>query len=101
MSCNSQPATIKAQWPINDGEWHSINWTRSNTNAELSVDGTPVGFSSMSECENTNSPFYFGGTNPIAYQKVIEFIVRTKYLIKTKTKYYNNYLFYDNFLNLK
>eukprot|EP00102_Acyrthosiphon_pisum_P016424 XP_008187385.2 PREDICTED: laminin subunit alpha [Acyrthosiphon pisum] len=74
LSCNSQPATIKAQWPINDGEWHSINWTRSNTNAELSVDGTPVGFSSMSECKNTNSPFYFGGTNPIAYQKVIEFI---------------------------
>lgn len=54
----------------------------------------------MSECKNTNSPFYFGGTNPIAYQKVIEFIVRTKYLIKTKMKY-NNYLFYDNSLNLK
>lgn len=86
--------TIKAQLPVNDGDWHSINWTRSNANAELYVDSTPVGSSNISDCKNTNSPFYFGGTNPAAYQKVIEFIVRTKYLIKTK---YNNNLSYSNF----
>jgi hypothetical protein len=73
--------TIKAQMPVNDGDWHSISWTRSNANAELFVDSTPVG-SSLSGCKNTNSIFYFGGTNPAAYQKVIEFIVRTKYFIK-------------------
>uniref|UniRef100_A0A2H8TTK7 Laminin subunit alpha n=2 Tax=Melanaphis sacchari TaxID=742174 RepID=A0A2H8TTK7_9HEMI len=74
LSCNSIPMTIKAQLPVNDRNWHSINWIRSNTNAELFVDNIPVGSSLISDCKNMNSIYYLGGVHPTAYQKVIEYI---------------------------
>lgn len=78
MNCNNVPSTIIGQLPINDGKWHSIKWTRSNVNAQLFLDNTLVGSSEETECKiNISPPFYFGGTNPTDYPRVIESIVRT------------------------
>lgn len=66
---------------IDDGEWHSVKWTRSNTIAQLLVDGTLVGNSNMVDCMlNTSPPYYYGGTNPADHRKVLESIVSPKYI---------------------
>ncbi|XP_050541070.1 laminin subunit alpha [Daktulosphaira vitifoliae] len=75
LSCDSIPATIIAQMPVNDGEWHTVKWSRSNTKAELFVDGTLVGSSNTADCKlDITPPFYLGGTNPLDYQKVIDLV---------------------------
>lgn len=68
--------------PLNDGEWHSVKWTRSYSNAQLYVDETLVGTSFMGNGTlSTAPPFYYGGTNPTDYGKVIEFIVNIQFYI--------------------
>lgn len=68
--------TIIAQFAIDDGQWHTVEWARSNVNAQLFVDGILVGSSDTSDCKlNTAAPFYFGGTDPADYGRVIESIV--------------------------
>lgn len=66
--------------PINDGEWHSVKWTISNSLGQLFVDNTLIGSITIEDCTlNTAPPFYYGGTNPTDYAKVIELIVRILY----------------------
>jgi len=72
------PTTIITQFSINDGQWHTVEWIRSNVNAQLRVDGILIGSSDTPDCKlNTAPPFYFGGTNPVDRERVIELIVRT------------------------
>lgn len=73
------PATIVAQWSIDDGTWHSIKWTRSHVNAQLFVDDTLIGSSDKTACQlNVSPPYYFGGTDPAHYGRIIQSIVSAR-----------------------
>jgi hypothetical protein len=72
--------TIIGQMSIDDEEWHTIEWSRSSTNAELFIDTILVQSSDISECQlNTVPKLYIGGTNPLDSRRVIESIVREKH----------------------
>jgi laminin alpha 3/5 len=64
FNCGSGPSLIVSERTYNDGQWHSVTFSRQHTNGILSIDSEIVGQGSSkgsTKSINILSPYYVGG----------------------------------------
>jgi len=67
FNCGSGSSLIMSERQYNDGQWHSVVFSRKHTDGNLTIDSESVGHdSSKGSKRNMNvfSPFYVGGISP-------------------------------------
>jgi hypothetical protein len=67
FNCGSGNLLIVSERMYNDGQWHSVIFSRHNINGILSIDNETVGQGSSSGTEKIIyilSPYYVGGLSP-------------------------------------
>ncbi|XP_046389625.1 laminin subunit alpha [Ischnura elegans] len=69
FNCGSGPALITSEESYNDGQWHSVTFSRLHTQGKLSVDHAEVGEGSSkgnTKALNVLPPFFVGGISEAA-----------------------------------
>jgi laminin alpha 3/5 len=67
FNCGSGALLIASERTYNDGQWHSVTFSRHHTAGNLSIDSEAVGQgSSTGQTKSINivSPYYVGGISP-------------------------------------
>jgi laminin alpha 3/5 len=67
FNCGSGAVQIASERTYNDGQWHSVTFSRLHTSGNLSIDNEIVGQgSSKGQTKSINilSPYYVGGISP-------------------------------------
>lgn len=67
FNCGSGSSLIMSEKTYNDGQWHSVVFSRIHTNGKLIIDGENAGEGSSkgaTKSINIVSPYYIGGISP-------------------------------------
>jgi len=67
FNCGSGSSMIMSERTFNDGQWHSVVFSRQHTNGILIIDKEIVGQGSSkgsTKTMNIISPYYIGGISP-------------------------------------
>lgn len=67
FNCGSGATLIVSEKANNDGQWHSVVFSRVHTSGKLIIDGENAGEGSskgMTKSINIVSPYYIGGISP-------------------------------------
>jgi len=67
FDCGSGSALIVSERTYNDGQWHSVVFSRLHTNGTLTIDNETAGrgwSKGVTKSMNVLSPYYVGGISP-------------------------------------